>query len=222
MSGRLVTAADEDAEGRCHFTNAPVSRSARIDGKTGLYGVKVSAFSGREGGRRVSDRAASETLVSPWRKPSISCGGCGSCRRAGRPTGGRSRLTIASPTTAGLFGALPFGNDGDGAELALSDILRSKIETGKPPYRNAEAMLQRTRVARFDWTRGWRQVGMGRSAGAPSRMALHSVGKRAARAIFQNSPGWFTTDEPRVKRIVGPSVFFKARGGDALMPSQRA
>ncbi len=38
-------------------------------------------------------------------------------------------MAITSPTTAGLFGALPFSNDADVAEFALSDVVRSQGRT---------------------------------------------------------------------------------------------
>ena len=150
MAGQRVVAADEDAEGRCHFTNAPVPRTARIDGKTGLYGLKVSAFSGREGRPESFRSTASETLVSPvmeaehkLRRLQFEQTGQSADRR-GVP------VAVTSPTAAGLFGALPFSNDADTLEFALSDVARSKVDGSSLLFRNAEAALRRTRVARFE------------------------------------------------------------------------
>lgn len=149
LDGRFV-AADEDEEGRCHFTNAPVPRSARIAGKTGLYGVNVSAFSGREGRPESLRSPRAETLVSAvaeaehrLRKLEYEDGGRSAARRD-------VPVRVTSPTTAGLFGALAYANDADVTEYALSDVLRVRIEPGRLIYRNAEAALRRTRIARFE------------------------------------------------------------------------
>jgi hypothetical protein len=149
LAGQFI-AADEAAEGRCHFTNVPIPRTARIDGKTGLYGVNVSAFSGREGRPESFRSSASETLVSPIAEAEHKLRRL-QYERSGRSAGGRRvPVAVTSPTTAGLFGALPFGNDADPAEFALTDLLRSKLEPGKLTYPDAEAALRRTRVARFE------------------------------------------------------------------------
>ncbi|MBO1077090.1 hypothetical protein [Roseomonas marmotae] len=149
LAGQFI-ATDEAAEGRCHFTNTPVPRTARIDGKTGLYGVNVSAFSGRDGRPESFRSSASETLVSPIAEAEHKLRRL-QYERSGRSAGGRRvPVTVTSPTTAGLFGALPFGNDADPAEFALADLLRAKIEPGKLTYPDAEAALRRTRVARFE------------------------------------------------------------------------
>lgn len=149
LDGRFV-AADEGEEGRCHFTNTPVTREARIDGKTGLYGVNVSAFSGREGRPESLRSTKSETLVSPVAEAEHRL------RRMEYEDGGRSAtrrevpVRVTSPTTAGLFGALAYDNDADPTEYALSDVLRARIEPGRLVYRNADAALRRTRIARFE------------------------------------------------------------------------
>lgn len=149
LAGQFVKG-DEGAEGRCHFTNAPASRTARIDGKTGLYGVNVSAFSGREGRPESFRSSQSETLVSPiaeaehrLRKLQYEETGRSAARR-------NVPVRVTAPSTAGLFGALAFGNDMDITEYALSDVLRARIEPGRLIYRNAEAALRRTRIARFE------------------------------------------------------------------------
>lgn len=149
LAGRFVEG-NEDAEGRCHFTNAPAPRTARIDGKTGLYGVNVSAFSGREGRPESFRSSQAETLVSPvaeaehrLRKLQYEETGRSAARR-------NVPVRVTTPTTAGLFAALPFGNDADVTEYALSDVLRARIEPDRLIYRNADAAFRRTRIARFE------------------------------------------------------------------------
>ncbi len=164
MAGHLVVATHEDAEGRCHFTNAPVPRTARIDGKTGLYGVNVSAFSGREGRPESFRSAASETLVSPVAEAEHKLRRLQFEKTGQSASGRRVPLAITSPTTAGLFGALPFSNDADTAEFALSDVVRSKVDGSKLLFLNAEAALRRTRIARFEELPD-RMVGSGTAPG---------------------------------------------------------
>ena len=45
---KQVTVTNEQAEGRCIFTDEPVPFDDTIDEAVGLYEVRVSAFSGRD------------------------------------------------------------------------------------------------------------------------------------------------------------------------------
>lgn len=175
LAGRFI-AADETQGGRCHFTNAPVPRSARIDGKTGLYGVNVSAFSGREGRPESLRSPQSETLVSPVAEAEHRL------RKLEYEDGGRSAkgrkvaVRVTSPTTAGLFGALAYSNDADVTEFALSDVLRARIEPGRLTYNSAEAARRRTRIARFeDWP-----TRLGTSGTEPGQIAFVAMAFAAA------------------------------------------
>jgi hypothetical protein len=150
LSGSLVVAQDEAAEGRCHFTNTPVPRSARIDGKTGLYGINVSAFSGREGRPESVRSQQSETLVAPVAEAEHRLRALDYERTGRSPAGRRTPIRITSPTTAGLFGALAYANDADPVEYAFSDILRARIEPGRLNYVDDSALGRRARVARYE------------------------------------------------------------------------
>lgn len=150
LSGSRVIALDEEAEGRCHFTNAPVPRSARIDGKTGLYGVNVSAFSGREGRPESVRSQQSETLVSPLAEAEHRLRALDYERTGRSPVGRKTPVRITSPTTAGLFGALAYANDADPVEYAFTDLLRSRIEPGRLKYQEDSAFTRRIRIARYE------------------------------------------------------------------------
>lgn len=221
MSGRLVTTADEAADGRCHFTNAPVSRSdtATVSGRMGLYGVKVSAFSGREGRPESFRSTESETLVSPLAEAEHKLRRLRFVRNGGSPDRREVPVTVTSPTTAGLFGALPFSNDQEGAELALFDMLRSKVEAGKSTYRNAEATLQRTRVARFEELPG-RLVGRGTE---PGQIAFVRMACRAALRLGRPVHVFRGLPRPRPEFVAFdamPASLAALLGGDALRLEQ--
>ena len=221
MSGCLVTTVDEEADGRCHFTNAPVSRSdmATVSGRMGLYGVKVSAFSGREGRPESFRSTESETLVSPLAEAEHKLRRLRFVQNGGSPDRREVPVTITSPTTAGLFGALPFGNDQVGAELALSDMVRSKIEAGKPTYRNAEATLRRTRVARFEELPG-RMVGNGTE---PGQIAFVRMACRAALRLGRPVHVFRGLPRPRPEFVAFdtmPASLAALLGGDAFRLEQ--
>jgi hypothetical protein len=149
LSGTYVAAQDETADGRCHFTNQPVPIDREIDGKTGLYGVKVSAFSGRDGRFEHFNSTRRHTLVSPIAEAEHRF------RQVlfeelprGRP--GEVPVTISSPTTAGLFGALVYEGDQALRNFALTDLLREKVENDKPVFSELELHARRLRVARYE------------------------------------------------------------------------
>ena len=103
--GCLLRAEEEDAEGRCHFTNAPVPRNRPIELSTGLYGVKVSAFSGREGRWESFNSPKRETLVSPLALAEHRLRSIRVRRPGGQPD---VPILISSPTSAGLFASLVY------------------------------------------------------------------------------------------------------------------
>jgi hypothetical protein len=149
LAHRLVIAPDEAAEGRCHFTNAPVPRSARIDGSTGLHGVNVSAFSGREGRPESYRSTQSETLVSPLAEAEHRLRAI-EYEHSGRSPGGRNvPVQVTSPTSAGLFGALAYQKGNDPREYAFSDVLRTMIGKGVT-YRVQDGLDRRVRVGRYE------------------------------------------------------------------------
>jgi hypothetical protein len=149
LAHQLVTAPDEAAEGRCHFTNAPVPRSARIDGSTGLYGVNVSAFSGREGRPETYRSVQAETLVSPLAEAEHRLRAMEYERGGRSPVGRDVPVRVTSPTSAGLFGALAYQKGNDPREYAFSDVLRTTIGKGLT-YRAQDGLDRRVRVARYE------------------------------------------------------------------------
>ncbi len=146
--GCLLRAEEEDAEGRCHFTNAPVPRSRPIELSTGLYGVKVSAFSGREGRWESFNSPKRETLVSPLALAEHRLRSIRVRHPSGQPD---VPILISSPTSAGLFASLVYVHNDLPPEFSLFDALRT--ENRKPDklvFRDVDNLSRRYRIGRYE------------------------------------------------------------------------
>lgn len=147
LSGKRISAPDENAKGRCIFTDEPVSFSNTIKQATGLYGVKVSAFSGREGRPESVTMDSSHTNVGASSlaehklraKPNDLQGG----RDNGVPT------LISSPVTSGLFGGLALRDDKAMAAMSVYDLSRLEIKNGQV-LKGMEMYQARYRFARLE------------------------------------------------------------------------
>ena len=146
--GCLLRAEEEDAEGRCHFTNAPVPRSRPIELSTGLYGVKVSAFSGREGRRESFNSPKRETLVSPLALAEHRLRAIRVRRPGGQPD---VPILISSPTSAGLFASLVYVHNDLPPEFSLFDALRTENrKSDKLVFRDVDNLSRRYRIGRYE------------------------------------------------------------------------
>ena len=146
--GCLLRAEEEEAEGRCHFTNAPVPRSRPIELSTGLYGVKVSAFSGREGRWESFNSPKRETLISPLALAEHRLRSIRVRRPGGQPD---VPILISSPTSAGLFASLVYVHNDLPPEFSLFDALRT--ENRKPDklvFRDVDNLSRRYRIGRYE------------------------------------------------------------------------
>lgn len=138
---------DETALGRCLFTDMP--SNTLLASNLGLYEVKVSAFSGREGKPDSLTAPANGqvpiNLISiaehKLRQEAFN-------RQGGKPSG--VPTLISSPTTTGLFGALILNNEADLKALSIYDLSRQKVEAGKTAYRGLEVYRYRYRMARLE------------------------------------------------------------------------
>jgi len=145
LIGGGFTWADETIlEGRCHFTNLPVRLTDRIDGKSGLDGVKVSAFSGREGRPESHTSSKSQTLVSPvafaeHRLRTIYGEGAGF---------GSVPAYISSPSTLGLFATLNMRDDKAFLEINQFDLMRLEEKNGKRAFPVTDTYGRRVFFAR--------------------------------------------------------------------------
>lgn len=147
LNGERVTARDEKAKGRCLFTNEPVPFSRTIDQALGLYGVKVSAFSGRDN--------RPETITSERSHTNVGDASIAEHKvRAGvhQEQGGKEEgvpALVSSPTTVGLFGGLAITNDRAMGAMSLYDLNRLEIKKGNV-LKGPEVYQGRFRMARLE------------------------------------------------------------------------
>lgn len=137
LHGRFF-AADEHAPGRCHFTNIPVGLAQRIDSKSGLDGVNVSAFSGREGRPESFDSAKAQTLVSA---PAAAEHRLRTLLGEGRSND--VPAYVSSPTAMGLFASLHMQADADFLQLDQYDMARLEPKANRPVWPQAQVYGQR-------------------------------------------------------------------------------
>lgn len=146
LEGRFIEG-DEGAPYRCHFTNAPV-RATDIYGSTaeGVYGLKVSAFSGREN-RPENHRTSSAkgTWLSPLARAEHSL----RFRLAPRPSD-KTQMLISSPATSGLFASLTISNVDNELEVSAFEACTEDAKKVQIPNIGVDRFTRRLRVARFE------------------------------------------------------------------------
>lgn len=143
---RFIAVDNTDADGRCHFTNAPVSRGQKIDSATGLYGVNVTAFSGREGRPEELYRTTQETLVSPIAQAEHRLRSLRAEKTSARD---HTPILISSPTSAGLFASLIFDRNLEPGDLRLHDVLRLDRAKGVT-FSDIDALTARRPIAQYE------------------------------------------------------------------------
>ncbi len=147
LSGSRVSVPDENAKGRCLFTDEPVQFSNIIKKATGLYGVKASAFSGREGRPESLTRVSGHTNVGPSSLAEHKLRKKAHGIQGGRDNG--SPILISSPVTGGLFGGLALRDEKAMGAMSVYDL--SRIERKKGTVLKGMEMYQaRYRFARLE------------------------------------------------------------------------
>ncbi len=147
LSGQRVTVENETEKGRCIFTDEPVPFDKTISQSLGLYGVKVSAFSGRD------NRPESVTLDQSHTTVGFSSVAEHKLRsevyelQGGKDSG--VPTLISSPTTSGLFGGLGLRDDKAMGAMSLYDLNRLEIKKGRV-LNNFEMYRSRYRIARLE------------------------------------------------------------------------
>jgi len=147
LSGQRVQVTSENEKGRCIFTDEPVPFANTIKQATGLYGVKVSAFSGREG--------RPESVVMTQAHTNVGAASLAEHKiRAQSHTiqGGRDNgvpTLISSPSTQGLFGGLALTDDKMMGAISLYDLSRLQISKGRV-LSGMEIHSGRYRIARLE------------------------------------------------------------------------
>jgi hypothetical protein len=145
-SGRRFVPGNEALPGRCHFTALPVEKTGEIDSKTGLYGLNVSAFSGREGRPEDHSSTKASTLVAP---PAMAEHRLRSLLNP-RSTEGDVPAYVSSPTSSGLFASLVSGTEASVTRFGLFDMARLEIKPGAPCFVDVENFAARVAIGRYD------------------------------------------------------------------------
>ena len=147
LGGQRIAPEDETATGRCLFTDEPVPFNESIDQSLGLYGVRVSAFSGRDGRPESITSERAHTNVGPVSIAEHKLRSQAHAQQGGKPSG--VPTLISSPTTSGLFGGLRLPSDRSLMGLSLYDLSRQEVKKGTV-YQGTEVFQARYRMARFE------------------------------------------------------------------------
>jgi len=129
LNGNRIEVEDENAAGRCLFTDEPVFFSKSINQALGLYGVKVSAFSGRDN--------RPESVTSDRSHTNVGNSSVGEHKLRSvihKLQGGKDNgvpTLISSPTTCGLFGGLGMTDDKSMTAMSAYDLNRLDVKKGK-------------------------------------------------------------------------------------------
>ena len=141
------TAAQRKKQGHCIFTDAPSDLC--IADKMKLYGVKVSAFAGREGRpESVVSAAKGQVHISYVSLAEYKLRQAAFTVQGGKSSG--VQTLISSPVTSGLFSGLILDNEQSLQALSVYDLQRKKIVKGKVNYQGLENYRKRYRMARFE------------------------------------------------------------------------
>ena len=135
---------DDDHSGRCLFTNQPAGPDNAISTKTNVYGIKVSAFSGRQGRPASFVSSNAETLLAPIAEAEHRL------RRHLRASGDKIPVLVSSPTQSGLFSGLVFRQSDELKDLSFYDVMRRIRKDDKPIYDDADAYRRRQRIGRYE------------------------------------------------------------------------
>ena len=120
INGTFVVVDESNSEGRCHFTNHPVVIANKINDKSGIVGLNVSAFSGREGRPSSPFSPKSQTLVSPiaFAEQRLSVDATG---RSGKD---KIPFLTSAPSMMGLFASLNLTADREAIQVDRYDLTR--------------------------------------------------------------------------------------------------
>ncbi len=139
---------DENMPRRCHFTNMPVDEATRYKGKTeGLYALKVSAFSGREGRPEFHRSMQAGTYLSPLARTEHAL------RFRANPhqrDGKHVSFLLSSPAVTGLFASLAIGNNTDITEISTYDLRVLDPKKRKVAFTAFDSFERRVLIGRYE------------------------------------------------------------------------
>ena len=198
LSGRPSVPFDPGAPAkRCILCNEPVDSSRRVDSGSRAHGVKVSAFSGRDGRNDHLASSQGDTHLCPVCLAELQL------RQDAQGTemrGGHLPPLVSSPVTVGLFGGLAYERENTDRSLGLNDLNRLAIRKDKDNvYRGLDCQTRRIRVARLETLPG-RDVELVnflhkvltaiRRLGRPIHIFRGAAGRHPAIFHFDAMPPW--------------------------------
>ena len=132
---------------RCILCNEPVDASRRVDSGSCAHGVKVSAFSGRDGRNDHLASSKGDTHLCPVCLAELQlrweAQGDRGLKKAVLPP------FVSSPVTTGLFGGLAYEREDADQSLGLHDLNRLETKKGAV-YNGLACQTWRTRIARLE------------------------------------------------------------------------
>ena len=145
-----VSAQPVDGDGaakRCILCNEPVSACRRVSTASHAHGIKVSAFSGRDGRNDHLASASGDTHLC------LVCLAELKLRQTAQkdPKGGDGKLPplVSSPTALGLFGGLAFEREQSDVSMGLYDLNSFDAKKGTV-YEGLDCQTKRIRIARLE------------------------------------------------------------------------
>ena len=148
LAGNATHAVDGDAAPkRCVLCNEPVASTRKVDTASKAHGVKVSAFSGRDGRNDHLTSPSGDTHLCPVCLAELQLRQKAQDEFKG---GGDLPPLISSPATTGLFAALAFRREGDAeTSMGLNDLNRLELKKGTVYY-GLDCQTRRIRLARLE------------------------------------------------------------------------
>ncbi len=147
LNGSLVRRFDDDAaEKRCILCNEPVGAAWRVDTASRAHGVKVSAFSGRDGRNDHLAAPAGDTHLCPVCLAELQLRQ--DAQEEFRGSGDLPPL-VSSPVATGLFGGMAFKGEDTDVSMGLHDLNRLEVKKGSV-YQGLDCQTRRIRIARLE------------------------------------------------------------------------
>ena len=146
IDGRFVPSA-EGLPRRCHFTNLPVGEDTLYKSKSdGIYALKVSAFSGREGRPESHRSARSGTYLSPLARAEHTLRFRDNHQRDGKNVS----FLLSSPSVSGLFASLTLGADAEITEISTYELRTLDPKKLKRPFSAFDCFERRILIGRYE------------------------------------------------------------------------
>ena len=131
---------------RCILCNEPVGASWRVSTASRAHGIKVSAFSGRDGRNDHLASPSGDTHLCPVCLAELQLRQDAQDELRGS---GDLPPLISSPVSMGLFGGLAFERENPEVSMGLHDLNRLEIKKGSVYY-GLDCQTRRIRVARLE------------------------------------------------------------------------